>query len=81
MNPALPWSVETGWSSPENWIVGTMVRIAVTKTAATWLLVKVEVTIPMPVVAVTYSSVQSVNIKKLPLIGTPKHDQRQERSG
>ena len=34
-------------------MVGTMVRIAVTKTAATWLLVKVDVTIPRPVVAVT----------------------------
>ena len=38
---------------PENWMVGTMVRIAVTNTAATWLLVKVEVTIPIPVVAIT----------------------------
>ena len=53
-------------------MVGTMVRIAVTNTAATWLLVKVDVTMPMPVVAVTYSSVQSVSIRKLPLIGTPK---------
>jgi len=34
-------------------MVGTMVRIAVTNTAATWLPVKVEVTIPMPVVART----------------------------
>ena len=36
--PAPPSSVETGWSSPENWMVGRMVRIAVTKTAATWLV-------------------------------------------
>ncbi len=49
-----------------------MVRIDVTKTAATWLLVNVDVTMPMPVVAMTYSNVQNVSIRKLPLIGTPK---------
>ena len=38
---------------PENWIVGRRVRIVVMKTAATWLLVNVEMTMPMPVVAVT----------------------------
>ena len=30
-----------------------MVRIAVMNTAATWVLVKVEVTMPMPVVTIT----------------------------
>ena len=54
-----------------------MVRIAVTKTAATWLLVNVDVTMPMPVVAVTYSNVHSVSVRKLPLIGTAEDDQRQ----
>ena len=53
-------------------MVGTMVRIAVTNTAATWLPVKVEVTMPMPVVAVTYSTVHSARVTKLPLIGTRK---------
>ncbi len=49
-----------------------MVRIDVTKTAATWLLVNVDVTMPMPVVAMTYRNVHSVSIRKLPLIGTAK---------
>ena len=51
---------------------GTIVRIAVTNTAATWLLVNVEVAIPIPGRAMTYTSVHSVRIRKLPLIGTPK---------
>ena len=49
-----------------------MVRIAVTKTAATWLGVKVETSRPIPVVAVTYSSAQSVSVRPLPLSGTWK---------
>ena len=38
---------------PENWVVGRIVRIAVMKTAATWLQVNVETTGPTAVVAVT----------------------------
>ena len=45
--------------------------IAVTKTAATWLLVKVEMTMPMPVVAVNIKHRAQRQHQKLPLIGTP----------
>ena len=38
---APPSRVETGWSMPENWVVGRIVRIAVMNTAATWLEVNV----------------------------------------
>jgi len=47
-DPGAPCSVETGWSRPENWSVGVMVTTAVTNTAATWLLVNVDRTIPGP---------------------------------
>ena len=53
MTRAPPSSVETGCSSPANWMVGRMVRIAVMNTAATWVLVNVEVTMPTPVVTMT----------------------------
>src|SRR5690348_9148340 len=70
MNRALPSSVETGCSMPENCVVGRMVKIAVTNTAATWLDVNVEITRPMAVVAVTYKAAQRVSERPLPLIGT-----------
>ena len=75
---APPSRVETGWSRPENCVVGRIVRIAVMKTAATWLDVKVATSIPRAVVAVTYSSVQSVSIHPLPLSGHPEDDDRHE---
>ena len=44
------------------------------KTAATWLDVNAATSIPRAVVAVTYSSVQSVSIHPLPFKGHPEDD-------
>ena len=58
-----------------------MVRIAVTKTAATWLGVKVETSRPIPVVAVTYSKCAERQRQAAPLERHPEDDDRHERSG
>jgi hypothetical protein len=53
MNFAPPSSVDTGCNMPENCTVGTMVRMVVAMTAATWLEVNADTRRPIPVVAVT----------------------------
>ena len=50
---ALPESDDTGANSPEKFTAGTIDRIAVANTAATWVRVKDEISWPKPVVDTT----------------------------
>ncbi|CSP80345.1 Uncharacterised protein [Shigella sonnei] len=45
--------------------------IAVPKMAAIWLFIKVEISSPIPVAMMIYSSAARVSVRKLPLCGTP----------
>ena len=47
---------DTGSRNPENSIAGSVVRIAVAKKAADLGFTKLEMSSPMPVVAMTYSA-------------------------
>ena len=71
MRAAPPSREETGCIIPENKVAGTMVAIAVPKTAAIWVWVKAEISSPSPVVAETYRSAPRLKAEKLPLTGTP----------
>ena len=53
MNFAVPESEDTGAKSPEKLTAGTIDKIAVAKTAATWVRVKDEISWPKPVVEIT----------------------------
>ena len=46
MTAPLPESDETGTSMPENSVAGSTVRIAVPNSAAIWVLVKAEISMP-----------------------------------
>ena len=50
---APPESDDTGASIPEKLTAGTIERIVVANTAATWVRVKEEMSSPKPVVAMT----------------------------
>ncbi len=58
--------------SPEKLTAGIMDRMAVAKTAATCVRVKLETSWPKPVVAETYNKVPSTSTQAEPLIGTAK---------
>ncbi|MNR63843.1 hypothetical protein D3C85_1862890 [compost metagenome] len=53
ISAAPPSRDDTGCTSPENWMAGTMVAMATPNTAAIWLRMKVDISRPMPVATQT----------------------------
>jgi hypothetical protein len=74
-----PERADTGTSRPEKFAQGVIVSTEAAKMAATWVVVKQEMSNPNPVAAQTYTNTPASSAAKEPVTGTPNRNTARSR--